>query len=554
MIGMRVPRGINMKEEILNYMEYLFSLALKKSENLADAEDLTSEVLLAALAYMERGGVIANMKSWLSSTLNHKWNDSLRKKYKFPAVSIDAVAHQLAEEITPDDDTAGQVRREVAYLAGIQREVIVRHYLQGEKVQSIADALGVPKGTVLSRLSSGREQIRKGIETMEQYEKQSYTPERLELSCSGTPGLRDEPWSLAANDLMKQNILIIAYEKPLTVVDIAKALGIPTAYIESAVDDLVKSELMCKTGSKVFTDFKMVTPEQMLKGLDVEIEIAEKNYGSIWPEFENLFAELRMLPWYTELGEREKSILEYYAVLDVLSRGMYTAVKNIVDVTEVCPGRPDGGAWIAEGNRYPADVDFGSYRYGKYCYGGVRIAHWDSFLSSKSIELRVYDTQPDLNKYQHGPVELQDVNLCKLLYLIYRDIPFGAVGFNIMFAKDIPHLAECGVLRYDCGKPEVAIPVIGKAQYDELWQVILKHVHALGSVLEAPLRGAFPKLKIRIPKHLEGRIAEFRKYPCYALPMAIIKEAQAKGDFLKDVKYKTPPMILIIDEDETIVK
>lgn len=65
----------------------------------------------------------------------------------------------------------------MAYLSKLQREVITRHYLQGKKVQDIADELGVPKGTVLSRLSSGREQMRKGLESMEEYEKQSYIPD-----------------------------------------------------------------------------------------------------------------------------------------------------------------------------------------------------------------------------------------------------------------------------------------------------------------------------------------------------------------------------------------
>lgn len=536
-----------MKNEISNYIEYLFSVALKKSGNLTDAEDLTQEILLAALSYLNRGGVITNMPAWLSSTLNHKWSDMLRKKYKLPTISIDVVADELEEESIPDEPSAEQVRREVAYLAKLQRDVIVKLYLQGKKVQAIADELGVPKGTVLSRLSSGREQMRKGLESMEQYEKQSYIPERLDLTCHGAQGLHDEPWSLVADDLMKQNILIVAYEKPVTAVEIAKALGIPTPYIERAVDDLVKSQLMCRSGNKVFTDFIMVTPDQLLKGLDEQIEIAERNYESIWSCLKNLPDKIKTLDWYNKMGKRQKTILEYYTILDVFTRGIYTATKRIVDVTEEYPNRPDGGTWIAQGNRYPTDFDFESYRLAKYCYGGERRAYWENFLSSKSIDLHVYDTQPDLNKYEHGPVEIHNDNLCKLLYLLHQGIPFDAVGFNLMYAEDIPHLAECGVLQYDNGKPKIAIPVLSKTQYGELWQIILNHMHLLADILEAPLRDTFPKLKMNIPNHLEGRIAEFRKYSCYALPMAVIKKAINDGDFLKGVNYPTPPMILIIE-------
>ena len=52
---------------------------------------------------------------------------------------------------------------------------------------------------------------------MERYEKQSYQPERLEISCNGSMGLNGEPFSLTNGDMMKQNILIAAYEKPVTV-------------------------------------------------------------------------------------------------------------------------------------------------------------------------------------------------------------------------------------------------------------------------------------------------------------------------------------------------
>lgn len=538
-----------MKNEFLNYTEYLFNAALAKSANLADAEDLAQETLLAAFTYQARGGTISNVRSWLLATLDHKWNDMLRQKYRLPMVSIDMVADEREmEETVPETPSAEQVRREVAYLAKLQREVIVRHYLQGQNVQRIAHDLGVPKGTVLSRLSSGREQMRKGLEKMEQYEKQSYIPERLDIGIHGCPGLHGKPWSLVSDDLMKQNILIIAYDKPLAVVDIAKALGIPTPYIENAVEDLVKSELMHRNGNKVFTDFLIVSPEQILKRLDEEILLAESHYNVIWSCMKALFGDLDRLEWFDRLGLREKESLRYYAMLDVFSRGIYTSIVNIVGEKEVYPSRPDGGSWIAVGKRYPMDFDFESYRFRQYCYGGERRANWENFLGSKSIELHVYDTQPDLNRYEHGPVEIHDDNLCKLLYIIHQGIPCEETAFDPMFMEDIPHLAQCGVLQYEQGRPQTAIPIVSKAQYGELWNLILAYMDKLSYILENPLRKAFPRMKFLIPRQLEGRVAKLRQYSCYAIPMAVVKKAIAEGDFLKNVDYPTPPMVLVIEQ------
>lgn len=86
-----------MKKDVSGYTEWLFSRALKKSGNLTDAEELTQEVLLAALAYQGRGGEIVHMPSWLSSTLSHKWNDMLRRKYRLPMVSIDRISERADE-------------------------------------------------------------------------------------------------------------------------------------------------------------------------------------------------------------------------------------------------------------------------------------------------------------------------------------------------------------------------------------------------------------------------------------------------------------------------
>ena len=541
-----------MKNEINNYVEYLFALALHKCRNLHDAEDLTQDTLLAAYQYIRRGGEIANMKYWLTSTLSHKWNDKLRKMYRLPTVSIDMIPDDVEDDVKVDGPTAEEVRREVAYLAKLQREVIVRHYLQGEKVQSIADKLGVPKGTVLSRLSSGREQMRKGFEEMEKYDKQSYRPERLDVSCHGCQGFHDEPWSLVANDMMKQNILIAAYKKPITVVEISKALGIPTAYVETAVKNLLKSELMAKSGNKVFTDFMITTPEQLLRGLDVEIDLVERNYHVLLKFINEYLDELGALPLVNSLSECKQKKLKYYFILHLFSHAIYVATQRIIQSKEEYPVRPDGGRWIAVGSRYPEDFDFNNYRFGKYCYGGERETYWERFLNSKSIDLKVYDTQPDLNLYQHGPIEINDDNLAKLLYIISREIPFDNTGFNLMFCEDIPHLIKCGVLGEDNGKLFVNLPMLTPNEYKLLDEIRSKYMMRLADILEPLLREVFPKLKINIPKHLEGRVAEFRQYSCYAIPMAFIKRAITLGDF--DDKDATPPMVFVVDDENKNIR
>lgn len=461
---------------------------------------------------------------------------------------IDESFLQYESEISDVTDAPSreEIRREVAYLSGKYREVIVRHYLKGEKVQDIATSLGIPKGTVLSRLSSGREQMKKGFDSMERYEKQSYQPEKLELSCNGSMGMNHEPWSLVEGDLMKQNILIAAYEKPVTCVEIALALGIPTAYIESAVSDLLASELMKRKGGKVFTDFMITTPEQALATLEAQIAFAKKHYSVIWDYISDFQTQLKESVKAFGLVEQKQSKLEYFYILHLFSCGIYQAMQRLVPSKEEFPLRPDGGKWIALGNRFPLDFNFETYKLLDYSYGGERISQEENFFSSKSVSLLIYDSPPDQNKYQHGPVHLGDEILMKLLYVIDRGIPFPYTGLDPLYLQDIPHLVECNVLRMEQDKPELAIPVITKEQVLRINEFFMPHILSFADLLEPLLRELLPELKIPVPKHLKHRVAEFRTYHHNQIPMALIKEAAVKGAFC--LEQHTPPMVLVIED------
>ena len=534
--------------EIQNHMDYLFKVALKKCGRFNEAEDLVQEVLLAALQYPKE---IQDIRAWLLMVLNHKYYDMLRKKYKLPIISIDVLPEEAEPWETNEDEEntdASIVRREVAYLADKYRTVIVRHYFYGEKIQDIAKDLDIPKGTVLSRLSCGREQMRKGLNMTEAYEKQSYQPERLDIGCNGTPGLNSEPWSVVEDDLLKQNILITAYKEPLTVVEIARSLGIPTAYIENAVNDLVSAELMKKTGNKYFTDFEITSPEQRLEKLDTEIAFIDEHYEEISDIVKEYNKEIANTDVLNALSDEKAEKLKYYFTLHFFTIAVYIAMKNLLSSdTEEFPDRPNGGKWTACGTKYPLDFDFSKYRASKYFYGGMREALFKDFLGAKSINLKVYDSQPQLNKYQRGPVYMDDGDLAKLLYIISRGIPFEATGLETMFLEDIPHLIKCGVLK---DNRTVNIPIITPDEYKALDKIRAAHTKDFADKLGALIKPILPKLRLDIPKHLEKRINEIRKYHTGFFAMAFVKKSVERGDF--DLKSSLPPMVFVVDDNNNI--
>ena len=382
---------------------------------------------------------------------------------------------------------------------------------------------------------------------MEEYGQQSYEPERLDIGCHGRMGLNDEPYSLVADDLLRQNILIAAYQQPLTPVEIARHMGVPTAYIEPAVDALVRSELMrALPGGKVATDFLIGSPEERTRTLQVELGLARTHYDALRPHLAALVDALRLTPVHRRQPPEEQGKLEAFFLLHLLSTALYTALHRIAPGEDVFPPRPDGGDWIAVGSRYPLNFDFSTYAPSRYCYAGMRWACMEDCMGAKSIELRIYDTQPALNRYQHGPTDMDNLQLLRLLRLLHTGMDPREAGFEPELLANIPHLTDCGVLRMADGRPAVALPVMTQAEYAALDALRLQQLPALADALDAILRTALPLLRTRIPRHLEGRIAPVRRIQSFAIPMALREEALRRGDLPHDAPV--PPMVFIVDE------
>lgn len=527
--------------DIVPHMDWLFRQAMALSGSTQDAQELTQETLLAALG---TGRTVDNPRGFLLTVLRRRHADMLRQRYRLPCVSIDCVPELPDEPAPRDDGEAARVRQRVAFLANKYREAIVRHYLHGEPVADIAETLGLPRGTVLSRLSAGRSQIRKGWNDMEDYGQQSYQPERLDVSCHGTPGMHDEPWSLVAGDLMKQNILIAAYDAPVTPVELARHLGIPAAYVEAAVDALVHGELMRRTSSgRVFTDFIITTPAQRIRGLDHQIRLVQTHYEALSTPLRTMAEAVCAAPCRSRLQPDELLRLREYFTLHLLSTALYTATRRIVPAEEIFPDRPNGGRWIASGYRCPMDHDWNADRFRHYTYGGERVDSWTPYLDAKSISLHVYDVQPDLNEYQHGPVEMDDATLCRLLYILHRGRSFSDTGIDPALMQNIPHLTACRILRDSHGKPECAIPVLTHDEFSALDKMRVRQMQLLAATLEPLLREIFPLVKTPLPAHLTGRVAEFRRYSCYAIPMALREEVIHRGEW--PCAPTAPAMVLV---------
>ncbi len=542
-------------QEILQYYDDLMRLAASKCHSRTDAEDLVGEVMLAAFAYLHGGGVIEHPKTWLTNTLYHKYNDQLRKKYRAPVTVCLDEALQLSEQENEAflcSDEAANLRKELNHLAFVTREVLIRHYFGNQSVAQIAAGLGIPEGTVKYRLSAGRDQIKKGLETMETRE--NYLPGRLEMMFGGAEGANHEPVSLVEGDLIAENLLMIAYDKPLTISELSKAIGIPAAYIEPIIDKLVDGELMVRMDSgRVYTDFIIDKPQDVLRHFDKQLAFAHNHFETVWGIVQGMTEQLAQAPYMQKLGEREKAKLERFAILKVLQDFEYEATGTL-DALRF-PERKDGGRWIARGSAIEAGYNPDEY-WEKSNYiisGGHR---WTEAFSktpsgqTKRLCLHEFDVPLFDSPHRFGDIyDLYFKHIVPLLWSIYNGNAAEQVDIPNRMIEYIPMFETLGLLKREDDVSRVAIPVLTATEYGELADLMHKTTAQVDRAIGDDFRAFIVTMKTPVPKHLTSvpKLYQYTKASIFFV-MSIVREAYEKGLHLKGVDYCCPPVVLVFEE------
>ena len=165
-------RARRFRDAALPLLDDVFTLARYLMRNAADAEDAVQECYLRALRHFDsyRGPA---MKPWLLSILRNVCNAEFARRAAQGAPSACGAAEPAADEAAPwqepqrspevellrrqDDAT---IRRLVAELPPPFREAVVLREINDLSYREIAEVVGVPVGTVMSRLARARSMLR----------------------------------------------------------------------------------------------------------------------------------------------------------------------------------------------------------------------------------------------------------------------------------------------------------------------------------------------------------------------------------------------------------
>jgi RNA polymerase sigma-70 factor (ECF subfamily) len=127
-----------------------------------DADDLVQETLARAVAKQHLWQPGTNLRAWLFTLMHNLHVNNVRRSVREgTTVDIDSLQNVMAS--TSDASASVLMRdleRGLAELAVEQRQVILLVGLEGMRYDEVALILGVPVGTVRSRLSRGRDALR----------------------------------------------------------------------------------------------------------------------------------------------------------------------------------------------------------------------------------------------------------------------------------------------------------------------------------------------------------------------------------------------------------
>jgi RNA polymerase sigma-70 factor (ECF subfamily) len=168
----RAERRTQFETEVLAQLDALYHFALKLTRSPDDAEDLVSETVLRAFDRWEQYQLGTNARSWLFTILYHAFVSRIRhvdaREVQLPEdeegwSTFDAVGDADPEGRFFDSLVDEEITRAIDALPEDYRTAVVLSDVHGLRYAEIAEILGIPEGTVKSRLFRGRRILQKKL-------------------------------------------------------------------------------------------------------------------------------------------------------------------------------------------------------------------------------------------------------------------------------------------------------------------------------------------------------------------------------------------------------
>ncbi|MDD7505000.1 MAG: sigma-70 family RNA polymerase sigma factor [Actinomycetaceae bacterium] len=168
-------RNKRFETDALPFLDQLYGAAMRLTRNPQDAEDLVQETYAKAYGSFHQYKPGTNLKAWLYRILNNTFISNYRKAKRRPQEADAAEIEDWQEYRASTHQSTGLLSAEMEAMANLpdteireamdalptdRRTAVYLADVEGFSYQEIADIMGTPIGTVMSRLNRGRKQLR----------------------------------------------------------------------------------------------------------------------------------------------------------------------------------------------------------------------------------------------------------------------------------------------------------------------------------------------------------------------------------------------------------
>lgn len=287
------------REKIAQMSKSIFQYCLSRTSSYQESEDLSQEILLTLCDCIENLRDEKAFYSFVWRTADNILKGWYRNKDRRATAELDDNVSDGSWEAGEEQEELNEqlrlITRELSLLNSNYRRIMVAYYIDGLSVRDISARFSLSQSMVKYLLFQSRKRIKEGITMERTFGEYSYNPVKLDLRWLSAP-IRD--YAGLRFGSIQQNILMACYYDKQNEEQLGLQLGVPTAYLEDELKELLEYELLTEKNGFYLTNVMINTKRAMTERFQAKAELLKEAAGKIKVFFENNEEKIRSIGFY----------------------------------------------------------------------------------------------------------------------------------------------------------------------------------------------------------------------------------------------------------------
>lgn len=491
-------------------LQTIYAWSFSKLYDKSEAEDLANDIILAVLKS------VSNLKNdeafygFMWRIAENVLHEKIRKSKHETTELNETFCGSFWE--TPEDKYIEQeqlniLRRELSLLSNLYRNVTVQYYIYGKSCAQISSSLSISKEMVKYYLFKTRKILREGIGMTREFGEKSYNPQVFKLGFWG--GNSTGYWELFERKL-PGNILLSAYDKPMTISELSIELGVAAVYLEDEIKILASHDIIKKVGNKYQTNIIIFNEAYQHKCLE-SFKPIYKKYAEIFNNgLEKLMSTLKELDFWGNTYDDNcmKWTFANIALYHALNNSDKAGQKKFGDYPMLSNG--------SYGFLFGYDNDYKNHHFnGIYgCCENKEKTAWVSIENYRIIERCQY---------------WQPVKWGKSISAMTDAVLLKTADEN---NEQLIRLIDEGVISSENGKISPNFPVFKESVFEKITRILEPVINVAEKCMEEICLAAEKILIDYVPPALTPKCGQLTQICCQMDVMALIIEAMVDSNQL----------------------